>query len=359
MDIQSLKQYIYDNHKIEYVLEKLGCHNIKHNAKHDYYSAAQKDGDNPMGVVINNNRYLNYISYSRNVTPEQHKDIVDLVQSTNKIDFVDALKWLHGIFDLDFSICSKPKKIITDDDDDCDLLSIFRNIREQVDVNDIQEIQEEELDLYEPIVHIKWFQEGIMPWAAKKFGLCYSYKHHRMIIPLRYWLDGRLLGFNQRTMIDNWKELGIPKYFITVNYKKSINLYGLWENKKTIEDAGYVVVVESEKSVLKRYSKCDGTCVAIQGKVVSDEQERILRSLNVDEIVIAFDKDVCIDEVRCICERFYKTKKVSYIWDKYDLLGDKDSPCDADNKIYRYLFKHRVAYNSIEHQKYMQSLKKY
>ena len=120
MDIQSLKQYIYDNHKIEYVLEKLGCHNIKHNAKHDYYSAAQKDGDNPMGVVINNNRYLNYISYSRNVTPEQHKDIVDLVQSTNKIDFVDALKWLHGIFDLDFSICSKPKKIITDDDDDCD-----------------------------------------------------------------------------------------------------------------------------------------------------------------------------------------------------------------------------------------------
>ena len=41
MDIQSLKKYIHDNNKIEYVLSSLGCHNIKYNAKHGYYSAAQ------------------------------------------------------------------------------------------------------------------------------------------------------------------------------------------------------------------------------------------------------------------------------------------------------------------------------
>lgn len=360
MDIQSLKKYIHENNKIEHVLSSLGCHTIKHNEKKGYYSAAHKDGDNPAGIIIYDNKYLNYISYSRSVTFDDHKDIVNLVQDTNNVDFVSALKWLHKILDIEFTPYKRPDK---NDDDKIDILKMFREIREKrhdnmINVADIHEIDEEAIDEYVPMLHINWFREGIMPWTRKKFGLCYSYKHHRMIVPIRYWMDGSLLGFNQRTMIDNWKELGISKYFITPSYQKSLNLYGFWENKKSIEDAGYCVVVESEKSVLKRHSRNDGTCVALQGKTMSEEQRRIIQSLNISEVVIALDKDVSIDEVRCICEKFYGFRNVSYIRDTWGLLNDKDSPCDSQNKIYNFLFKYRVEYDENEHRKYLASLKK-
>lgn len=358
MDIQSLKKYIHDEHKIEYVLSSLGCHNIRHNKQHEYYSAAQKDGDNPMGVVIYDNTYLNYVSYSRNVGFDTCKDIVNLIQDTNKCDFVKALKWLHDILDLKFGLYYRKdeKKDLSKE-----VLGIFEEAMQSkptVDVSDIREISEEALNDYIPILHIDWFHEGIMPWTRDIFGLCYSYKHKRSIIPLRYWADGKLLGFNQRTMIENWKELGISKYFITPSYKKNLNLYGLWENKTEIEKKRYCVVVESEKSVLKRHSLCDGTLVALQGKTMSEEQRRIINSLDIDEVVIALDNDVPIEHVRFICDKFYNIINVSYIQDKHGILGNKDSPCDKGNKVYEYLFKHRIPYQNEDHKLLIDAMKR-
>ena len=197
-----------------------------------------------------------------------------------------------------------------------------------------------------------------MPWAAKKFELAYSYKYHRVVVPIRFWEDGRLVGFNQRTTVDNYEELGIRKYFLTPSYKKNLNLYGLWENRKEIEGKKTIVICESEKSVLKRYSRNDGTCVALQGKKLSEEQRRIILGLDVKEIVVALDNDVPIEEVRHICEQFFRARKVSYVKDRWDLLGEKDAPADAENKVYNFLMKHRIRYDESEHKKHLSSLKK-
>ena len=196
-----------------------------------------------------------------------------------------------------------------------------------------------------------------MPWSVKKFGLAYSYKFKRNVIPLRYWLTGELLGFNMRTSVENYDMFDIKKYFITPNYPKQMNLFGLWENKEGIQEKGYVVVYEAEKSVLKRDSLNDSTGVAVSGHEISDEQVKILIGLNC-EIIIAFDKDIDIEHIRHCCEKFYGIRKVSYIWDKYDLLGEKDSPADAQNKIFEFLMQYRITYDYEEHNKYLKSLKK-
>lgn len=356
MDIQSLKKYIRENNKVEYILSSLGCHKIKHNINCKYYSAAHKDGDNPSGIVIYDNEYLNYVSYSRNIGFDDCKDIINLIQDTNRIDFVSALKWVHKILKIEFTPYRKVEQIKFEMPADR-----FRRKKQHIkDVNvaDIREISEEAINDYVPMLHIDWLKEGIMPWTRKKFGLCYSYKYNRMIVPLRYWADGRLLGFNQRTMVDNWKELGISKYLITPSYQKSLNLYGLWENKESIEQAKYCVIFESEKGVLKRHSRNDSTCVALQGKTLSDEQRRIMLSLNIEEIIIALDNDVDINEIRYICEKFYPIRKVSYICDYMGVLGAKDSPSDANEKDYQNLFEGRIQYGEAEHNKYITSLKK-
>jgi DNA primase len=196
-----------------------------------------------------------------------------------------------------------------------------------------------------------------MPWTREKFKLAYSYKHKRVVIPMRYWQTGELLGFNQRTTVENYEEFGIKKYFITPTYQKAFNLYGLYENYSSIQKAGYVVVAESEKSVLKRDSLGDSTVVALSGKSISDEQVRILMGLNV-EIVIGLDKDVDINEVRHMCEKFKNSRRVSYIHDFMGILGDKDAPMDASNKDYQFLLESRIAYDRSEQRKYQESLKK-
>lgn len=371
MDTTSLKEYIFNNNKVEFVLEKIGCKSIKYHSSKNFYSAANYNGDNTGAVNVYNTKHLLIHNWTRESEFDDVSDIISLVQYNKKCSFVDAVKYLHNILGIELTPYKKEEK-----KEKPDPLAVFKNAISRhrciVDVAEIQAISEEAINDYVPLLYIDWLREGIMPWAAKKFGLAYSYKYHRVVIPIRYWLDGTLVGFNQRTTVENYEELGVRKYFLTPSYKKSLNLYGLWENRKEIERKRYIVIAESEKSVLKRYSKSrwysddcgepkeryDGTCVALQGKKLSEEQRRIILGLDIDEVIIALDNDVPIEEVRYMCEQFYHIKNVSYVKDQWNLLGDKDAPADAENKVYNFLIKHRVKYDKSEHQKYLNGLKK-
>jgi DNA primase len=357
MDTTSLKEYIFNNNKVEFVLEKIGCKSIKYHSSKNFYSAANYNGDNTGAVNVYNTKHLLIHNWTRENEFDDVSDIISLTQYNKKCSFVDAVKYLHNILGLELTPYKKEEK-----KEEPDPLAVFENAinrhRAIVDVSEIQAISEEAINDYVPLLYIDWLREGIMPWAAKKFRLAYSYKYHRVVIPIRYWLDGTLVGFNQRTTVENYEELGIRKYFLTASYRKSLNLYGLWENREEIEDKKTVVICESEKSVLKRYSHNDGTCVALQGKKLSEEQRRIVIGLNVDEVIIALDNDVPIEEIRYVCEQFYHIRNVSYVKDRWNLLKHKDAPADAENKVYNFLIKHRVKYDESEHQKYLNGLKK-
>lgn len=357
MTSQQLKEYIIEHDKVEFILEDLGCHSIEFHPDKEYWSAAHPDGDNKSGIIIKNNNYLNYYSYSRNINIDEGKDIFYLVQKTKKFTFAETMKYVHKLLGLKYTFKKdKPKE---ETEEKSNPLAIFQNVfkrRHIVNVLDFKPLDENILDNYEPTIHIDLFREGIIGKTIKKFGLMYSYKWKRTIFPHRFWSTGELIGINARSSIENCEELGITKYFITPGMPKSINFYGLWENYKDIEKAGYITIFEAEKSVLKRDSLNDATAVALSGHSISDEQVRIISGLDVYEVVIALDKDVPIEEVWHVCSKIFHLRKVSYIWDKYDLLGEKDSPADAPNKVYEFLFKYRVTYDEAMHERYLKSL---
>jgi hypothetical protein len=355
--VTELKEYIYKENKIEYVLEKIGCSHIVYHQNKEYYSASHLNGDNPQGINIKNNEYLQYRSFSRNVTYDDKKDIIDLIQNSKQLDFIETIKYIHNIFDLPLTYDRQKIKKYNEEDDPLYIFKKVKSNRNKVNVLEFKVLEEETLNDFVPYIHIDWFRDGVAPWTIKNFSLAYSYKYKRNIIPLRYWLDGKLLGFNMRTTVENYDLFDIKKYIITPNYPKHLNLFGLWENRETIQKSGYVIVYESEKSVLKRHSLNDGTGIALSGHFISDEQVRILIGLNV-EIIISLDKDVNINEIRSMCEKFYGIRPVSYLFDKYDLLGKKDSPADAKNKIFEYLMQYRIKYNDDEHKEYIKSLQK-
>ena len=360
MTVLELKKYIFHEGKIEFILNEIGCGHIVYHPTKEYYSCSNCNGDNKTAINISNNEYLNCRNYTREKEFDENSDLLTLVQYNKSLNnknfsFFDTVKYLHKLLGLPLTFKKQEEK-----KEVVDPLYIFKKVkakRKRQNVLDFRVLDESELQDFVPYVHIDFFKEGIMPWTVKKFGLAYSYRFKRNVIPLRYWLTGELLGFNMRTSVENYELFDIKKYFITPGYPKQMNLFGLWENKETIQEKGYVVVYEAEKSVLKRDSLNDSTGVAVSGHEISDEQVKILIGLNC-EIIIAFDKDIDIDHVRHCCEKFYRIRKVSYIWDKYDLLGEKDSPADAQNKIFEFLMQYRVTYDYDEHNKYLKSLKK-
>lgn len=357
MDTISLKKYIFENNKIEHILQEIGCNHIQYHSNRNFYSCSNHNGDNQGAINVKNNEYLNVVNWTRKNDFDDNSDIITLVQYNKNMSFIEAVKYIHKILDLSFEFKRREeqqKKRI-------DPLSVFKKVlrcnRRTINVDDIKVLEDRLVQDFVPMLHIDWFRQGVMPWTKEKFGLAYSYKYKRIIIPLKYWFTGELLGFNQRTTVENYDEFGIKKYFITPTYPKHLNLYGLYENYDAIQKARYVVVAESEKSVLKRDSLGDSTVVALSGKTMSDEQVRILIGLNV-EIVIALDNDVDINEVRHLCDKFKNIRKVSYIKDFMGILGGKDAPMDARNKDYQFLFDNRIVYDREEQRKYQESLRR-
>lgn len=353
INADDLKEYIIENNRVYEILESLGCHDIKEYQQE--WRAALPDGTNKTAVCVKKETLSSAI---RNSDGNKNGDIFTLVMSIKNVSFGEANKYIHNILGLTYTYSSKLKI----DDEKNDPLRIFKKVKKRRRASnvDIPIYDDSCMKEYIDLPYIGWIREGIMPNACERFNIGYSYDRKRIVIPERKW-DGSehdYIGISGRTTVPNYEMFDIPKYFkLSDTYPKGLNIYGLNENYKSIQEAGYTVVLESQKSVLKRYSRKDETCVAIGNCELTDAQVKILISLNV-EICICLDEGIDINHIRKECEKFYHIRSVSYMYDRWNLLetGSKDSPADKPNKVYNFMFKHRTIYDEKEHNEYINYL---
>lgn len=188
MTVTELKTYILTQEKIQYILENIGCTDVKYHKSKEYFTCANKDGDNKSAIRIKNNEYISCNNYTRDIG--ENTDIISLVMFNNSQSFPEAIKWLHTLLGVRFTY---EKKITIQER--ADPLNVFKKVRTQrckCNVFDFSVLDECVLNEYTPHIHIDWHREGIMPHTVDKFGLGYSYNQKRVIIPLRYWLTGEL-----------------------------------------------------------------------------------------------------------------------------------------------------------------------
>ena len=349
------------------VLESINCHSIEYHKSKNYFSAGNVDGDNKKAIIVYNDEHLKTINYTRKMSEnDENADLLTLVtynmkQSNPKHKLKNTIKYLHELFKLPYT--NNYKKTNKEDENKESPLEIFRKVRKRrskCNVDDLEIYGEEILDEFIPLPHISLIKErGIMPWTCEEFNVGYAPNKKRICLPERYWCGDKSswLGIIGRTVVKEWEMLDIAKY-LPLNgngFPKGVNLYGLNENYEYIQQAGYVTVVESQFSVLRRHSRNDKTCVSVGCHDISVEQLRILLSLDVD-IVIAFDKDISLQHIRATCNRFFGIRNVFYMYDKWDLLGEKDSPSDLTNKLYNFMFKYKVKYDEKEREEYLRWL---
>lgn len=345
MDAHDLKEYIIENDETVKILEYLDCVDIKESSKE--YRCSSPLNENSTALVIRKET-LSVKCYSSG--SEFKGDIFTLTMKIKELTFSQSLKKIHEILGLKYNGVSKSKE------NKKDILNIFKKVKNRSIFYDknLKIYNEDILSEYIQIPYIGWVREGILPNTQKEFQIGYSQNTDRITVPHRYWSGdvNDYVGVMGRTLNEDYDILKIPKYLTLKKFPKTMNLYGLQENYNTIQEAGYVNVFESEKSVLKRHSRNDKTGVAVGCHELSIEQIRILISLDVDIIVI-MDKDVDINHIRSMCEPFYGIRNVYYVFDEYGMLKSKESPADKHNKVFNVLWNRKIKYDKTEHDKYL------
>ena len=313
---------------IETILEKLDYVNIRD--KGNYYSAGNKDGDNPNALCIYKET-LRYTNYTRG----HHGNIFSLVMNTKGCEFKKAIKYIAkwigyegAKYEIKYPFHSFYKSIVADQ------------------YGSIPSLQPYSDDLLPPPNNfsLKWVKEGVDLTTQSRFGIRYDLETNGIVIP-EFSVDNYLVGAKWRNADSNCAMN--ERWDMYLRFNQSYNLYGLNVNYPTIINKGKLIIVEAEKSCCHLYSWGCGLGAAINGHHISKVQENIIKSLMCDEVIVAFDKDVKEEEVRynakqLMVKNMLYSNKVSYICDKEGLLGEKDSPTDKGSEVFKELFKRRI-----------------
>ena len=191
-----------------------------------------------------------------------------------------------------------------------------------------------------------------------KFEIQYDIYNDRIIIPHRY-VNGDLIAIRCRNLDERLVETG-RKYMPIIVDGKTLSaptsqyLYGLYQNMENIQRLKRVILVESEKAVLQYETMYPdyNIAVALSSSNLSMWQVDILKSLGVEEVIIALDKE--FDNSGTREEMLYAMKidkslvnklslfDVSIIWDYRGLLDRKDSPLDKGKQVFEKLYQDRI-----------------
>lgn len=290
-------------------------------------------------------------------------DIFELVRRAKGFDvFKQAYDYIVNFFNLeDFFIDDEDEAELTDD---WDIFQKVKDYSREVSINPevIEPIQENLLEYFCPLTApTEWLKEGISAAVMRYFNIRVDSALHKIIIPHRD-ISGNLIGIRGRTY--DPKELDEGKKYMPVfiegdiyNHPLGKNLFGLYENKETIKKIGKVCIFEAEKSVLQMatmYGIENNWSVAVCGSSLSQSQVMLILSLEINEVVLAFDADQegkrgepstieYEQKLLRVVTPLLPYVNVSVIFD-YDhiLPGKKMSPSDAGREKFEELYHKRI-----------------
>lgn len=327
--IIKIKDKLRDNPElIIHILNELGCENIKPLKGHEIRWGSSN------GSKINIET-LSYTSFSHN-----HKgDVITMVSLLKEIDLGQAIKWLAKELNLSYEYSEKVEVTLP-------FGGFFKNYSKvkDNDVNPPKIYPIERLKEYTGRLNTLWLEDNISLQTQELFDIGLDFETNRIAIG---WKDvnSELVGIMGRL---NKKELTDKdtKYLPIIPFNKGKVLYGLDVNYSNILDNGTIIIVESEKSVLRGYELGYRNIVALGGNNISERQAALIKSLCVN-VVISLDEGIelthSIEQAKkCKIENPFFSNEV-YVMEVDDL-PKKHSIFDMNKEVIDNYLKNKLIY---------------
>ena len=204
-----------------------------------------------------------------------------------------------------------------------------------------------------------WVQEGITVDVLRHNKIGYYPTAEQITIP-HYDMNGRFIGLRGRALSDEDAEI-YGKYRPLVvgkqmyNHPLGLNLYNLNNSIENIKKIRKAIIFEGEKSCLlyqSYFGISSDISVACCGSSISSVQISTLLNLGAEEIIVAFDRQFKqkndeefkhqVKNFKALHKKYSQLVRISFMFDKNDMLPYKASPIDCGPEIFMKLYKERV-----------------
>ena len=337
MDILQVKNHLMEKSSdIEVLLNKVGFHSIRESEKE--FRCAYEEGGNPTSVQINKES-LFCNCFSKGIKG----DIFVLLAHNLNYDMPRSLplviKYVCDSLGIEYGNSFKPKENIK-----YPFGGHYRAIKKSpsYNVGTLPTYDNKIIDDYELCVNRRFLIDGISEESHIKYDIGYDVLTQRITVPWRTPL-GEICGIMGRLNFDGEEDM--PKWFPILPFKKSLTLFGYYQNYSAIQEKGMLFIGESEKFTMQLDSMDIDVSVSLGGSNISTIQANLIKSLRPSTIIACFDEGLdesyIIDQAKKLKSDnpFYRNK-VGYIFDtdnRYLPLGSKASPSDYGKDIFETL----------------------
>ena len=306
-------------------------------------------GDNDkLYYYINEHRFVCFTNCG-------NMDIFQVIQNVKNYTFAQALNLVKQITGLDNGFI-RQKGFSTEILD-----NPFEYTPTEVKKPEFKIIQEFVLSSFTKLYHKNFIDDYITIEVMQKHELKFDILKNRVIIPHRN-LENQLVAvrarnFDKQYLDDGRKYVPVSMFGKSLSSPTSLYFYGLNLYKENIIKSKTIIIGEAEKFSMQIASLFpeNPIGVSVMGSTISQWHIEILESLEIENVIIAFDKE--FEENNSNEEIVYKTKielkiierlrqkfNVGLLWDNENLLDYKDAPTDKGKEIFLKLYNNMTIY---------------
>ena len=205
------------------------------------------------------------------------------------------------------------------------------------------DFQADYLDKFSDEIPEEWLAEDMTEEALKTYNIRIDHNANRIVYPV-FDSNNNFIGVKGRTRIKAYKELGLSKY---MNYQKinTVDYFQGWQQAlPEIKNRKSVIIFEGIKSCIKAWGWGIRNTIAAETSKLSDGQLKLLIKNGFPVVNLAFDSDIKMSSIvrDSKIQMLKRFSNVYVITDTKGMLGEKMSPVDKGEAIFRELYRRRV-----------------
>ena len=317
---------------IKHILDTFGFDKIR--IRNRELRCSFEPGMNPTAVVIRlqDNENLFVKDYERNLS----LDLINYLIKSKNIPFKDVMNVIKQELHLD-SIYNYKRKS-----------GLFGGLYDKINRSNgeisLTTYPEEILEQYGNTPNALWLKDEISLSTQRKWGVGYDVLSQRITLPIRT-PSGEILAIKGR--LNGIPGEFEPKYLYIINGPMSQTLFGYSENYSSLYE-NEILVVESEKSVLKMDSWGYNNVVALGSNSLSTTQAKLIMSLNPKRVTFLLDKSLSLENTKRnadLLNTFCTMRQLEiryWNWENNLTLEDKSAPCDDTKEELEYILNNEI-----------------